>query len=133
MLRYLSPSTLTLGLDNWLGCKFPSTSYRNKNPPSAANLWVGFYFLLLLLMYVKRAKINIPKRNIIVSVSFISMAPPLSEGKPRPPKIQLYLYCDCLKSTRRQQADGENTYNRAHARTTSNTLHRQTKDREAPC
>ncbi|MNQ92376.1 hypothetical protein D3C85_1078020 [compost metagenome] len=57
---------------------------------------MGFYFLLLPLMYVKRARINIPKRNIIVNASFTSMASPPFEGKPHPPKIQLYLHFTCI-------------------------------------
>ena len=78
----------TIGLDGI----FPSKSFRNKNPPSAVNFRVGFYFLLMLLMYDKRARINIPKRNIIVIASFTSMASPPFEGKPCPPKIQLYFH-----------------------------------------
>jgi hypothetical protein len=81
---------LTLGLDNWLGWDFPSEFTKGQNPPSAVNLGVGFYFfLLVLLMYVKRAIINMPKRNMIVKASFTSMASPPFEGNPRPPKIQL--------------------------------------------
>ncbi|MNJ48916.1 hypothetical protein D3C77_441240 [compost metagenome] len=46
-------------------------------PTFGLNLWVGFYFLLLLLlMYVKRARMNVPNRNMIVNASFTSMASP---------------------------------------------------------
>jgi hypothetical protein len=38
---------------------------------------------------------NIPNRNIIVNASFTSMVSPPFEGKPCPPKIQLYLYFTC--------------------------------------
>jgi hypothetical protein len=67
----------------------------DKNPPSAQTR-VGFYFLLLLLlMYVKRTTINVLKSIMIVIASFTSMVPPPFEGKPRPPKFQLYLYYIC--------------------------------------
>jgi hypothetical protein len=76
----------TIGLD---GISLLSLQ-KDKNPPLAVNLGVGFYFfLLVLLMYVNRAIINMPKRNMIVKASFTSMASPPFEGKPRPPKIQL--------------------------------------------
>ena len=72
----------TIGLDGI----FPfNVNPGNKNPPSATNLRVGFYFLLLLFpMYVKSAIINIPKRNMIVIASFTSMASPPFEGKTMP-------------------------------------------------
>ena len=64
-----------------------------EKPTFGANLGVGFYFLLLLLfMYVKSARMNIPNIIMIVSTSFTSMASPPFEGKPCSPKIQLYLY-----------------------------------------
>lgn len=63
-----------------------------KNPPLADNLGVGFYFLLLLLMYVKSARMNVPNNSIRVIASFTSMVSPPFEGKPYPPKVQLYLY-----------------------------------------
>jgi hypothetical protein len=84
----------TLGQYNWLGWGIPSKCKWTKTHRRLTNLRVGFYFLLLLLlMYVKRATINIPKRNMIVKASFTSMASPPFEGKPCPPKIQLYFYC----------------------------------------
>jgi len=52
-------------------------------PTLGGNLRVGFYFLLLLeLMYVSSARINEPKRNMIVKASLTSMASPPFEGKP---------------------------------------------------
>lgn len=81
----------TIGLDGLSLLK----AFRNKNPPSAVNLGVGFYFLLLLLMYVKSARMNVPNNSIRVIASFTSMVSPPFEGKPYPPKIQLYLYFTC--------------------------------------
>ncbi|MNN53975.1 hypothetical protein D3C81_1687640 [compost metagenome] len=91
MIVIRKPSASTLGYTIGLDGLFPSKSFKEQNPPSAVNLGVGFYFLLLLeLMYVKRARINVPNRNIIVNASLTSMASPPFEGKPCPPKIQLY-------------------------------------------
>ena len=82
----------TIGLDGLSLLK----SSQDKNPPSAVNLGVGFYFLLLLLIYVKSARMNVPNNSIRVIASFTSMVSPPFEGKPYPPKIQLYLYFTCV-------------------------------------
>lgn len=61
-------------------------------PTFGLNLWVGFYFLLLLLlMYVKRARMNVPNRNMIVNASFTSMASP-------PPKLPKETYFESICS-----------------------------------
>ena len=84
------PSAANTRLNNWLGWGIPSDLKKDQKPTSGCNLRVGFYFLLLLeLIYVKRARINDPNKNMIVNVSFTSMASPPFEGKPCPPKIQL--------------------------------------------
>ena len=68
-------------------------------PTFCCKTGVGFYFLLLLLLvYVRRAIINIPKRNMIVIASFSSIASPPFEGKLRPPKIKLYFHCNFNRS-----------------------------------
>jgi hypothetical protein len=51
-------------------------------------------------MYVKRAMMNDAKRIMIVIASFNSMASPPFEGKPCPPKIQLYIYYTILLQTK---------------------------------
>jgi hypothetical protein len=47
-------------------------------------------------MYVRRAIMNDANRIMIVIASFSSMASPPLEGKPCPPKIQLYFYYTIL-------------------------------------
>jgi hypothetical protein len=74
----------------------PFKLIHGQKPTFGLHLRVGFYFLLLLLlMYDKRAMINVLNNIMIVIASFISMASPPFEGKPRPPKIQLYVHYTC--------------------------------------
>jgi hypothetical protein len=88
---YIKASARTPGYTIGLDGMIPSSSNGTK-PTFGCKLWVGFYFLLLIIaMYAKRATTKIANEIMMSIASLSSMASPPFEGKPRPPKIQLYL------------------------------------------
>ena len=88
----------TIGLDGL----FPLSHLERKTHLRRVTFGWVLLFLLLLLMYVKRARMNDPNKNIIVNASFTSMASPLSKGNHAHPRFNCSYILPFIESTHKR-------------------------------